>query len=141
MPHSFTLFFAYPRSTLTCSIERAVRKHDAPQQKGIMPPLASPALAPTMFCSAMPTLTKRSGNRSRNPFSLVEPTESFTTAHTRSSPSAISSSVEANATRQSKVSAEFTAPSFIAHPSSAHPPPPPALHPRGRDDAIWDCFP
>ena len=36
-----------------------------------------------MFCSAMPTLTSRIGNICLNWFSLLEPTESLTTATMR----------------------------------------------------------
>jgi hypothetical protein len=54
-----------------------------------------------MFCSAMPTFTKRPAKRVLKFFSLVEETESFTTAHTRGSASANASSVCEYASRQS----------------------------------------
>ena len=80
MPHSFTLCRLYARSAFTCSRARPVRKHDAPQVNGILPALARPALTPTRFCSAMPTLISRSGNLRLNSLRFEEPTESFTTA-------------------------------------------------------------
>jgi len=91
MAQSFTFALVYARSTLICSMARAERKHDAPQTKGIMPPLANPAPTPTMFCSAIPTFTKRSGNFSLKFLSFADDSESLATAHTRSSAAAISS--------------------------------------------------
>src|ERR1035437_10047143 len=66
-----------------------------------MPPLAKPAPTPTMFCSAIPTFTKRSGNLAPKFVSMVEETESFTTTHMRESCSAIASSDWEYASRQS----------------------------------------
>jgi transcriptional repressor NrdR len=41
------------------------------EQKGTKPASAMPVARPTMFCSATPTLKKRSGNLSRNGSSTV----------------------------------------------------------------------
>ena len=55
---------------------------------GTLPPLARPAPTATMVCSAMPTLTSRSGQRLRKFTSLDEPTLSLTTVTMRGSASA-----------------------------------------------------
>ena len=68
---------------MICSSARPVRKHDAPQVNGILPALARPALTPTRFCSAMPTLISRSGKRRLNSLRFDEPTESL---HDRDDP-------------------------------------------------------
>src|ERR1039458_4387294 len=122
-------------------MDRAIRKQEAPQQKGIIPPFASPALAPTIFCSAIPTFTNRLGNLPLNAFSFVEPTESFTTAQTRSSTAAISASVDTNASRQSNVAAFFATSTLIARPSSIHRLRPPVVHPLECRDATPACSP
>src|SRR4051794_19438772 len=80
---------------------RAVKKHDAPHKYGIIPPFASPLPTPTMFCSAIPTLTKRVGYFVLKSLNLAEESESLITAHTRRSFSAISSKALAYASRQS----------------------------------------
>ena len=80
---------------MICSIARAVRKQEAAETNGILPPLARPAATPTMSCSAIPTLISRSGKRSWNVPSLLDPTESLTTATTRGSAAASSTSVAA----------------------------------------------
>ncbi len=74
----------------------------------VRPPLARPALTPTMFCSAIPTFTRRSGKRFWNSFRLEEPTESFTTATILGSLSASPISALENAWRQSCI--EFIPP-------------------------------
>ena len=56
-------------------------------------PFARPAPTPTMFCSAMPTLTKRSGNFDLKFFSFVDDMESFTTAQMSGSSAAMASRV------------------------------------------------
>src|ERR1700749_581380 len=66
-----------------------------------MPPFARPLPTPIMFCSAIPTFTKRSGKRDRKFFSLVDETESLTTAQILGLAAARSSSVFENASRQS----------------------------------------
>src|SRR5215472_3512799 len=103
MPQSFTLWRLYPRSALICSRARPVRKHDAPHTNGTRPPFASPALMPTMFCSAIPTLTRRSGKRLRNAFRLEDPIESFATATIRESFSARAQRASEKAARQSNL--------------------------------------
>src|SRR5215472_12521511 len=101
IPQIRTLALEYAMSTLICSMARAVRKHDAPHRYGTMPPFASPFPTPTMFCSAMPTLTNREGYFDLKSFILAEESESLITTHTRESCSAISSRAFAYASRQS----------------------------------------
>ena len=50
-------------SALICSSARPVRKQEAAETNGTLPPLARPAPTATIVCSAMPTLTMRSGKR------------------------------------------------------------------------------
>ena len=64
---------------MICSSARPVKKGAAAHTNGVNPAFAKPAATPTMFCSAMPTSIKRSGNRSRNSVKLLEPTESLQT--------------------------------------------------------------
>src|SRR5215469_16415821 len=101
IPQIRTLALEYAMSTLICSMARAVRKHDAPHRYGTMPPFASPLPIPTMFCSAMPTLTNREGYFPMKSFIFAEESESLITTHTRVSCSAISSKALAYAFRQS----------------------------------------
>ena len=101
MPHNFTFAALYATSALICSRARPVKKGDAAQTKGMRPALANPALTPTIFCSAIPTLTSRSGKSSLNSPRKLDPTESLHTATMRSSLPANSTSVAAKGFRQS----------------------------------------